>query len=74
MLSDEEKQGLQDAFRGKWEEPVSDCSESVEGVSDNVLDRPVFLGKASFCGVEWDLESKKYHDNQHHIIFMSIIV
>lgn len=47
-----ELSGLKDAFWGDWEEPGSDGSDSVEGVSDNVLDRRVFFGRVFLCGVE----------------------
>lgn len=51
-MSDDEEQGLKDTAWGDCREPGSDGSESVEGVSDNVLDRRVFFGGASLFGVE----------------------
>lgn len=63
-LSD--KRGLKDTFWGDWEQPGSDGSDSVEGVSDNVLDRRVLVGGVFLCGVEWKLEGRKQFETVLH--------
>ncbi|TNN70676.1 hypothetical protein EYF80_019113 [Liparis tanakae] len=54
-----DERGPEDTFWGDWEEPVSDGSDSVEGVSDNVLDRRLFLVGVLLCGVVRELKGRK---------------
>lgn len=70
--SDGNKPGLTDPFWGDWGQPWSDGSDSLEGVSDNVLDRRVFFGGASFFGVEWNLRGKKVVSKKRQTLYVKI--
>ena len=49
------------AMNGEWDGSVSAGSDSVEGVSDSVLDRRAFLVRVALFGVEVDLGYKVYN-------------